>query len=309
MSGAGVSQARRYACFLDSAGGGSQNTSDLRVRSEVEVQLGSTPSSRLVHDAPHRGRFLPGYPLVWVSDQVTGLHAPYWSPREWAGNLTRLRPGERAESLPAGLTSALVAAGALGGAETEPREWAVGQALGIASADFAASSFATISGLVPAAHVRALRHYQRALIDSGQVPLGDAQCDRRYGVHNEPMARFFLHQLAPAVSAIVGEPVTPAYSYSMSYRAGAVLAAHTDREQCEYTVSLLIESTTTNDRKPWPLWLEVAGSPVAVRQQPGDALVFAGRRLRHWRDRLPEGRTSTSLLLHYVPATFTGSLH
>jgi hypothetical protein len=165
-----------------------------------------------------------------------------------------------------------------------------------------------VSGLVPTGHLQALAGYQRALVEAGQVPLGDEQCRRRYGMHNEPMARFLLHQLAAAVGRIVGRPVRPAYSYSLAYEAGAVLAPHIDREQCEYTVSLLIEGTAEGAWEPWPLWLKVNGEPVAVHQLPGDALVFAGRRLPHWRDRLPDGRTSTSLLLHYVDETFTGRL-
>ncbi|MEO6501530.1 MAG: hypothetical protein ABIQ09_06420 [Jatrophihabitantaceae bacterium] len=310
----------RYSCFLDGAGfsGGENCLSDgderlaldaagLRVNPGVEVQLGSTPSYRLVRDAPHRTRFLGGYPLVWVSDPVTEFAAPYWAPRGWAAALAQLRPGESGLSLPSQLGPALHAVGALtdpaaGGSPDQPRA----HQLGKAAAHFEAYSYAAVSCLAPPAHVVALGDYQRALIGSGQAPLGDAQCQRRYGMHNEPIARFFLHQLRAAVARIVGRPVTPAYTYSVTYEAGAVLAPHTDREQCEYTLSLLIDAT--GDGEPWPLWLEADGEPVAVRQRPGDALLFAGRRLRHWRDRLPDGRTSTSLLLHYVDEAFTGSL-
>ncbi|MDQ1740060.1 MAG: hypothetical protein QOE53_1712 [Pseudonocardiales bacterium] len=309
----------RYSCFLGgnrlsdkdrlSDGDLSFDAAGLRVAAGVEVQLGSTPSQRLVRDAPHRTRFLGGYPLVWVSDPVTGFAAPYWAPRGWAAALAQLRPGESGHSLPAQLAPALQAVGALidpaaCGSPDQPRA----NPLAGAAAHFAAFSYATVSGLAPPAQLRALGSYQRELIGSGQVRLGDAQCPRRYGMHDEPIARFFLHQLRTAVARIVGRPVVPAYTYSVTYEAGAVLAAHTDRAQCEYTLSLLVDVTGDAESEPWPLWLEADGEPVAVRQVPGDALLFAGRRLRHWRDRLPDGRTSTSLLLHYVDEEFTGSL-
>ena len=311
----------RYSCFLggdclsdgDRPSDGDESlafdAAGLRVAAGVEVQLGSTPSHQLVRAAPHRTRFLGGYPLVWVSDPVTGFAAPYWAPRGWAAALSQLRPGESGRSLPSPMARALHAVGALtdpaacGGAD-QPRA----HPLAGPAARFEAFSYASVSGLVPPAHVRALARYQRALVDSGHVPLGDAQCQRRYGMHNEPVARFVLHQVRTAVARIVGKPVTPAYTYSVTYEAGAVLAAHTDREQCEYTVSLLVDATGGAEAEPWPLWLEADGEPVAVCQLPGDALLFAGRRLRHWRDRLPDGRTSTSLLLHYVDEEFTGSL-
>lgn len=311
----------RYSCFLggDSFLGGEGDSpaldaAGLRVSDGVEVQLGSTPSQRLVRDVPHRTRFLGGYPLVWVSDPVTGFAAPYWAPRGWAAALSQLRPGESGQSLPAQLVPALHAVGALiDPTASGSSDHARAHPLDEAAAHFRVSSYAAVSCLVPPAHLVALGSYQRALIGSGQVPLGDAQCKRRYGMHNEPIARFFLHQVRAAVARIVGRPVRPAYTYSVSYEAGAVLAPHTDREQCEYTVSLLVnataDATPDAESEPWPLWLEVGGEPVAVRQRPGDALLFAGRRLRHWRDRLPDGRTSTSLLLHYVDEAFTGSLH
>jgi hypothetical protein len=302
----------RYSCFLadclpDGDEGLAFDAAGLRVAPGVEVQLGSTPSHRLVRDVPHRTRFLGGYPLVWVSDPVTGFAAPYWAPRDWAAALSRLRPGAAGQSLPAQLARALHAVGALVDPAASPDQSRPHPLAG-AAAQFEASCYATVSGLTPPGHLLALGRYQRALIGSGRVPLGDAQCHRRYGMHNEPIARFFLHQLRPAISRIVGKPVMPAYTYSVTYEGGAVLAAHTDREQCEYTVSLLVDVTGDAESEPWPLWLQADGEPVAVRQLPGDALLFAGRRLRHWRDRLPDGRTSTSLLLHYVDEGFTGSL-
>src|SRR3954469_20731929 len=249
----------RYSCFLTEETGGS-DAAGLRVSLGVEVQLGSAPSHRLMRATPHRNRFLGGYPLVWVSSPVTGFAVPYWTPRSWGAALARLRPGEAAPSLPAPMAPALRAAGALTDpaapdSADQPQE----QALDAAAEHFRTFSYASVSGLVPQGHLPALADYQRALVGAGQVRLGDEQCRRRYAMHNEPMARFLLHQLQGAVGRVVGRPVLPAYSYSLTYEAGAVLAPHTDREQCEYTVSLLIEGTAEGTWEPWPLWLKVNG--------------------------------------------------
>jgi hypothetical protein len=45
-----------------------------------------------------------------------------------------------------------------------------------------------------------------------------------------------------------------------------------------------------------------AAGPQAFTQDIGDALLFRGRYLTHWRDRLPEGYTSSSILFHFIEA-------
>ncbi|MGW8392448.1 hypothetical protein [Pseudoduganella sp. HUAS MS19] len=167
--------------------------------------------------------------------------------------------------------------------------------------------FATVSGLLGARQLDSLRDYLRGIVRR-QASIGDAQCERRYGVHNEPLLRFFHHQLANVVTRLAGERVIPSYCYFAGYRDGAALACHTDREQCEFTISFLVEHGPESSPS-WPIWLKLPAETVAVHQAPGDALIFRGRELPHWRMPLGPGQWSYSLLLHYVPAAFSGRLH
>src|SRR4051794_11826224 len=102
----------RYSCFL-TADGDAPSAAGLRVGAGVEVQLGSAPSHRLMRAAPHRNRFLGGYPMLWVDHPVTGFAAPYWAPRAWGAALAQLRPGQPTPSLPPPMVPALRAVGAL----------------------------------------------------------------------------------------------------------------------------------------------------------------------------------------------------
>ncbi len=88
-------------------------------------------------------------------------------------------------------------------------------------------------------HIAALRRYYRYLIRTGAIRLGDGQSPRRYVAYNEPVARFFHHDIAATLSAVAGEPIKPSYVYLASYLSGAELKKHTDREQCEFSVTLL----------------------------------------------------------------------
>ncbi len=158
-------------------------------------------------------------------------------------------------------------------------------------------------------HVSALRRYYRHQLRRGKLRLGDHQSPRRYVAHNDPVACFFHYQLAAAVTAFAGEPVKPSYVYLASYQPGAILKKHTDREQCEFSVTLCLDySPEPRDATPWPLHLHKKSGMVNVFQAIGDALLYRGRELQHSRDALPEGHTSTSIFFHYVREDFTGSL-
>jgi len=128
--------------------------------------------------------------------------------------------------------------------------------------------------------------------------------------HNESVARFFHYQIADAVSAIVGEAIKPSYVYLASYLSGAELKKHTDREQCEFSVTLCLDfSPEPQLATPWPIRLDTGQGTVTVYQALGDGLVYRGTKVPHYRTALAEGHTSTSIFFHYVPADFSGPLN
>jgi hypothetical protein len=128
--------------------------------------------------------------------------------------------------------------------------------------------------------------------------------------YNEPVARFFHHQIAAMLSAVAGEPLKPSYVYMASYLSGAELRKHTDREQCEFSVTLCLDFSPEPELEtPWPIRLDTPGATVTVHQALGDGLAYRGTRLPHYRRLLGEGQTSTSIFFHYVPVDFAGSLN
>lgn len=169
--------------------------------------------------------------------------------------------------------------------------------------------YAPLSELIHPFHVAALRRYFRFLIRTGKIRLGDRQSPRRYVAYNEPVARFFHRQIAATLSAVAGEPLKPSYVYMASYLSGAELKKHTDRAQCEFSITLCLDFSPEPELEtPWPIHLEAADGIVTVCQAIGDGLAYRGTRLPHYRGVLGEGHSSTSLFLHYVPEDFEGSL-
>ena len=196
------------------------------------------------------------------------------------------------------------------GVDTQRREWAI--AIGIAEAKSSGEK-GFCSGS-PSSFIRfmfrPLRRYYRHLARSGQMKMGDTQCDRRYVAHNDPVARFFHKQLAPILAEFAGEPIKPSYVYVASYREGAILKKHTDREQCEFSVTLNIDyAPEPSVATAWPLRLHSGAGATIVFQAIGDALLYRGCQVAHSRTALPAGHSSTSIFFHYVRETFAGDLN
>ena len=174
---------------------------------------------------------------------------------------------------------------------------------------FREKGYAVVDGLIHPFQLAELRRYFRRQIRTGKVRLGDGQSPRRYIAHNDPAARFFHVQLTKAVSDLVGERVKPSYVYMASYLSGAQLERHTDREQCEFSITLCLDyAPEPSAATPWPLYLDTPHGTATIHQSIGDGLLYRGRELPHYRKTLAQGNTSTSLFLHYVAEDFDGGL-
>jgi hypothetical protein len=168
-----------------------------------------------------------------------------------------------------------------------------------ASQLFRAKGYAPLADLIHPFHIAALRRYYRYLIRTGAIRLA----------YNDPVARIFHRDIATTLSTVAGESLKPSYVYLASYLSGAELKKHTDREQCEFSVTLCLDFSPGPElATPWPIRLDTAGGTVTVYQALGDGLAYRGTQLPHYRDPLGEGQTSTSIFCHYVGSDFAGSL-
>ena len=176
-------------------------------------------------------------------------------------------------------------------------------------AEFRKKGYAVVDGLIHPFQLAEMRRYFRRQIRTGKVRLGDGQSPLRYIAHNDPVARFFHVQLTKAVSDLVGERVKPSYVYMASYLGGAQLEKHTDREQCEFSITFCLDyAPEPSGATPWPVYLDTSAGTTTIHQAIGDGLLYRGRRLPHYRKTLTQGNTSTSLFLHYVAEDFDGAL-
>lgn len=169
---------------------------------------------------------------------------------------------------------------------------------------FAFEKQLALPGLLGQGEATMLASYYRRLIESDLL-ISFAE-PSRLTINNDPVGRVLLRRLAPTIQGIVGRPIEDSYTFAAEYMAGGVLEMHTDRLQCEYTVSLLIDydPLPSDGRSPWPLEIASPGGdqPIRYFQAPGDGVLFKGREAPHGRPRLPDRDRCLILMLHYVDA-------
>ena len=103
-----------------------------------------------------------------------------------------------------------------------------------------------------------------------------------------------LAQKQPAIEAVVGQPLWPSYSYARLHHRGSMLAPHRDREASEIAVTVAIGG----DRQ-WPIWFKTPAGDISFALEPGDAVVYDGRKLSHWREPF-QGDIQIQCMLFYV---------
>jgi hypothetical protein len=161
---------------------------------------------------------------------------------------------------------------------------------------FARTGYCVLRRLLPDAIRQFLYDYARKAAQSGRLRAGDTQLPNTPSRYADPFMESALQMLLPEVAGACGLQLYPTYSYFRVYKHGDVLAAHVDRPSCEVSVTI---SVGYQAQASWPLWVEQPGGATAVALEPGDAMLYRGTEVRHWRDAFP-GSEATQLFLHYV---------
>jgi hypothetical protein len=267
---------------------------------------------KIVAEREIRSAFALQGTVAWVRDGITGNLLPFWLAPNLEAAVRDLKSGDVEPQELDNDTQTLLRAAQILRYAKNAETWSLKreQSLAWAANLFRTKGYAPISDLVHPFHIAALRRYYRYLIRIGSIRLGDGQSPLRYVAYNEPVVRFFHQQIAKTLSMVAGEPLQPSYVYLAAYLGGAELKKHTDRPQCEFSVTFCLDfSPEPALETPWPIELETCSGPVKVYQALGDGLAYRGTRLPHYRGVLGSGQTSTSIFFHYVPQDFQGSLN
>ena len=114
-------------------------------------------------------------------------------------------------------------------------------------------------------------------------------CDSFF--YADPLAETLLMQKKKLMEQETVLKLYPTYSFYRVYSFNSDLKKHKDRESCEISVTIMIGSDGTK----WPIYMN--DKPVEL--MPGDACIYMGREVDHYRKNF-EGDWHSQVFLHYV---------
>lgn len=118
-----------------------------------------------------------------------------------------------------------------------------------------------------------------------------------YSYYADPLIEVLLQASKEAVEDATGKELIPTYSYSRIYQPGERLAPHIDRPACE--VSVTVNVATKGEFSP--IYTQYGqNDPEKHVLNPGDAVVYLGCDVMHWRQPLKDGQLNVQFMLHYV---------
>lgn len=120
----------------------------------------------------------------------------------------------------------------------------------------------------------------------------------RFSFYADPLAETVLYSARSDVETVCGRKLYPTYSYSRVYVRGDELKKHVDRPSCEISVTVNVAIDAAD---PWPIWCRYKNNdPVECLLNPGDAVIYKGCEVEHWRYPLRHANINAQFMLHYV---------
>jgi hypothetical protein len=162
---------------------------------------------------------------------------------------------------------------------------------------FARQRYALVRGMIAPEEAHRLYRHVETVNSEGAMRLDDPQVPGTPSMYGDIELEKLLAGLGRKMEHLTGLALYPTYSYARLYRTGDVLKPHRDRPACEVSISINLGQTPD---EPWPLYLRDTSEQVfAAILAPGDALLYRGMELTHWRQPYT-GERMGQVFLHYV---------
>tara|TARA_R100000315_G_scaffold47450_1_gene22066 strand:- start:732 stop:1856 length:1125 start_codon:yes stop_codon:yes gene_type:complete len=140
----------------------------------------------------------------------------------------------------------------------------------------------------------------KKLVDQG-LTTKDTQCPLSHSIGHCVLFDSLLEQLTPSIEKVTGKKLHPTYAYARWYAPGDELKIHKDRPACE--ISATINLGFEGDQ--WPIYVGHQKNKEDAKQinmNVGDAVVYKGCEIYHWREKYVEGKWQAQVFIHYVDA-------
>jgi len=164
---------------------------------------------------------------------------------------------------------------------------------------FSESGFVKAPNLIDHQTIKTISQYFENKISRGEwveTCQNDFQASKLQ-YYADPLIEVLLVNCTSEIEKHTGLELLPTYSFSRVYQGGEELIPHIDRPSCEISVTINVACTG----ETWPIWMQYEDKdPVKCMLNPGDAVIYKGCEVTHWRRKLPEGQINVQFMLHYV---------
>ena len=135
--------------------------------------------------------------------------------------------------------------------------------------------------------------YNRARLGDGAW-MEDPQAPNTPSFSNDYVMENLSDFLLPKIESAISMKLYPTYTFFRVYKADDILVNHRDRPSCEISISMSLRKKG----KIWPIYI----NNTAVMLEEGDAVIYKGYKVEHWREAYTEGTKQAQTFLHYVEA-------
>lgn len=163
---------------------------------------------------------------------------------------------------------------------------------------FKANDFVVVKKLIDPVAVVTISKYMEHSLNQGAMEEKDNSS--KYGRYADPLIEVVLTNCIEDIESVVGKKLSETYSYMRVYLKDDELVPHTDRPSCEYSVTVNV----AQEGGYWPIFMknEKGGNLSKIVLNPGDAVVYKGCTVTHWREKMEQSECTLNaqFMLHYV---------
>ena len=167
--------------------------------------------------------------------------------------------------------------------------------------DFEKNGYLVIPEFISKEMVDFFKSYFLLRIRAGHATPGDPQAPYSQCFYSDPLVETILLKKLKFLYRKINIELLPTYSYTRLYSKNDVLEKHIDRESCEISVTLSLGIPDGADINPiYFSRKRENGDAVSVKLNPGDACIYKGSELWHWRPPFTNQKWYLQTFLHYV---------
>ena len=169
------------------------------------------------------------------------------------------------------------------------------------SKTFSENGYQLVKEFIAPDSVWLISNYLEHLVRRGwkQLDCASESEPSKYKCYADPLIETYLLKKKTEIENYTGLKLYPSYSYVRIYQEEELLPSHTDRPECEISVTVNVANVgelspiSMKERDKEREWFSLS---------PGDAVIYKGCEVDHSRNPLKPTELTVQFMLHYVDA-------